>query len=100
MDEFGWGGCLADDMGLGKTVMTLAFLQSLKEKGNDLPNLLVMPTSLIYNWQKETEKFAPKLKTYNYTGTYRDKNTDIFGKYDLILTSYGTLRMDIDFIKN
>ncbi|MDP5121923.1 MAG: SNF2-related protein, partial [Spirosomaceae bacterium] len=63
LKKYKFGGCLADDMGLGKTVMTLAFLQSIKESGEmQKPTLLVMPTSLIYNWQKEAEKFTPKLK--------------------------------------
>lgn len=100
LNKYKFGGCLADDMGLGKTVTTLAFLQSIKEQNAENPTLLVMPTSLIYNWQKEAEKFTPKLKIYNYTGTYRDKNTKIFDKYDLVLTSYGTLRIDIDVIKD
>ncbi len=98
--EYKFGGCLADDMGLGKTIQSLAFLQYQKELGSEHPSIVVMPTSLIYNWLKEIEKFTPNLKTYIYTGTYRDKNTAIFDDYDLILTSYGILRMDIDFIKN
>ena len=99
--EYKLGGCLADDMGLGKTIQALAFLQSQKElKIAENPTLLVMPTSLIYNWLKEIEKFTPNLKTFVYTGTNREKNTEQFDSYDLILTSYGILRIDIDFIKN
>lgn len=99
--EYKLGGCLADDMGLGKTIQTLAFLQSQKEqKLAENPSLLVMPTSLIYNWLKEIEKFTPDLKTFIYTGSNREKNTEQFDDYDLILTSYGILRMDIDFIKD
>ncbi|CAH0996564.1 RNA polymerase-associated protein RapA [Emticicia aquatica] len=99
--EYKLGGCLADDMGLGKTIQTLAFLQSQKELGlAEHPTLLVMPTSLIYNWLKEIEKFTPSLKAFIYTGTNREKNTEQFGNYDLILTSYGILRIDIDFIKD
>jgi SNF2 family DNA or RNA helicase len=99
--EYKLGGCLADDMGLGKTIQTLAFLQSLKEDGlAENPTLLVMPTSLIYNWLKEIEKFTPNLRVFIYTGSNREKNTEQFDNYDLILTSYGILRIDIDFIKD
>ncbi|WP_304232943.1 DEAD/DEAH box helicase [Jiulongibacter sediminis] len=97
--DFNLGGCLADDMGLGKTVMTLAFLQSLKSDGVKHPTLLVMPTSLLYNWQKEAERFTPELKVLVHSGTLRTKDTGHFGEYDLILTSYGVLRLDIDFIE-
>jgi SNF2 family DNA or RNA helicase len=97
--DFNLGGCLADDMGLGKTVMTLAFLQSLKDDGIKNPNLLVMPTSLIYNWQKESERFTPKMKILCHTGGQRIKDTEHFKDYDLILTSYGVLRLDIAFIE-
>ncbi len=104
--DYKLGGCLADDMGLGKTVQTLAFLQSIKEQNLDTgkkradATLLVMPTSLIYNWLKEIEKFTPNLKAFVYSGSNRDKNIKQFDKYDLILTSYGVLRIDIDIIKN
>ncbi|AFK02579.1 SNF2-related protein [Emticicia oligotrophica DSM 17448] len=101
--EYKLGGCLADDMGLGKTIQTLAFLQGIKEnQSGDMhePSLLVMPTSLVYNWLKEIEKFTPELRAFVYTGTNREKNTEQFDNYDLILTSYGILRIDIDVIKN
>jgi SNF2 family DNA or RNA helicase len=99
--DYKLGGCLADDMGLGKTIQTLAFLQSQKELGlTENPTLLIMPTSLIYNWLKEIEKFTPNLKAFIYTGTNREKNTEQFDDYDLILTSYGILRIDIDIIKD
>jgi superfamily II DNA or RNA helicase len=100
LKKYKFGGCLADDMGLGKTVMTLAFLQSLKESGEmQKPTLLVMPTSLIYNWQKEAEKFTPELKILIHVGSNREKNTTHFDDYDLVLMSYGILRIDIEFIK-
>ncbi len=107
--QFRFGGCLADDMGLGKTVMTLAMLQAQKESammgkdGRDdaaRPTLLVMPTSLLYNWELEARKFTPNLRVMSYTGTYRDKSTSQFDGYDLILTSYGIVRIDIDLLKN
>lgn len=96
LNEFHLGGCLADDMGLGKTVQTLTLLQSEKEKGNAGTSLLVMPTSLIYNWEMEAKKFTPDLKILTYTGTLRNKDVSRFSKYDLVLTSYGITRLDID----
>ncbi|GAB4008056.1 hypothetical protein GCM10028808_13290 [Spirosoma migulaei] len=98
--QYRFGGCLADDMGLGKTVMTLAMLQGQKEAGVIEPSLLVMPTSLLYNWELEARKFTPDLRIMVYTGTYRDKNTAQFDDYDLILTSYGIVRIDIDLLSN
>jgi SNF2 family DNA or RNA helicase len=98
--QYHFGGCLADDMGLGKTVMTLAMLQGQKEAGVIEPSLLVMPTSLLYNWELEARKFTPDLRVMVYTGTYRDKNTAQFDNYDLILTSYGIVRIDIDLLSS
>ncbi|MCP1385238.1 DEAD/DEAH box helicase [Runella salmonicolor] len=100
LNNYRFGGCLADDMGLGKTVTTLAMLQYQKEKGANRPSLLVMPTSLLYNWQLEARRFTPQLRVLVYTGTYRDKNPRQFDDYDLILTSYGIVRIDIDMLKN
>ncbi len=107
--QYHFGGCLADDMGLGKTVMTLAMLQNQKEQlaglqpENGTPvartSLLVMPTSLLYNWELEARRFTPDLRIFVYTGTYRDKNTAQFDDYDLILTSYGIVRIDIDLLR-
>ncbi|RJE74373.1 DEAD/DEAH box helicase [Reichenbachiella sp. MSK19-1] len=97
--SYSLGGCLADDMGLGKTVQTLALLQSVHSEEEAGTSLLVMPTSLIYNWEKEAEKFTPKLKILNYTGGKREKNIKGFSKYDLVLTSYGIIRQDIDLLK-
>lgn len=99
LNQYRLGGCLADDMGLGKTVQTLAMLQAQKEVGITEPSLLIMPTSLLYNWALEAEQFTPQLKVFFYTGTYRDKNTEQFNDYDLILTSYGIARLDIDILK-
>ena len=98
--QYRFGGCLADDMGLGKTVMTLAMLQGQKESGATAPSLLVMPTSLLYNWELEARRFTPDLRVMVYTGTYRDKNTAQFDDYDLILTSYGIVRIDIDLLSD
>ncbi len=101
LNNFQFGGCLADDMGLGKTVQTLAFLQSFKENDElNSASLLIMPTSLIYNWEMEARKFTPELKLFIYTGTNRDKNIENFQKYDLIISSYGIIRLDIDILEN
>jgi superfamily II DNA or RNA helicase len=87
---FGFGGCLADDMGLGKTVQVLAMLAE-KQGG---PALVVVPRSLVFNWKQEAAKFAPDLKVLDHTGQNRDKTGTNFKDYDLILTTYGTLRND------
>lgn len=96
LDEVGWGGCLADDMGLGKTLQAITFLQYLKEKYSGSTHLVVCPTSLIYNWQTELEKFAPALNYHIYYGKERDFSEEHFESYDLVLTSYGILRLDIE----
>lgn len=97
------GGCLADDMGLGKTVQTLALLQKIKEEnqlqGLSSTSLIVMPTSLIYNWENEASKFVPELKIGIHTGTSRHKNIERIADYDVILTTYGVLRVDVELLK-
>ncbi|MBX7124182.1 MAG: DEAD/DEAH box helicase [Cyclobacteriaceae bacterium] len=100
LNEFHLGGCLADDMGLGKTVQTLALLQAEKEKGSAGTSLLIMPTSLIYNWEMEASKFTPELKILTYTGTQRNKDVGRFANYDLVITSYGITRLDIESLQH
>jgi hypothetical protein len=101
LNQYHFGGCLADDMGLGKTLETLALLQSQYELSPPpAASLVVMPTSLIYNWQLEAEKFTPQLRVLVYTGTYREKDPAQFAQYDLILTSYGIVRIDVDLLKS
>jgi SNF2 family DNA or RNA helicase len=99
LNEYRLGGCLADDMGLGKTVQTLTLLQSEKEAGRGA-SLLIMPTSLIYNWEMEASKFTPQLRILNYTGTLRNKDIKRFENYDVVLTSYGITRLDIDLLQH
>jgi len=99
LNEYRLGGCLADDMGLGKTVQTLALLLSEKEAGHGT-TLLIMPTSLIYNWEMEANKFTPGLKVLTYTGTLRNKDIKRFENYDLVLTSYGITRLDVELLQN
>lgn len=100
LHDYKFGGCLADDMGLGKTVETLVFLQSLKEsEHNGKPALLVLPRSLLVNWQREAERFTPDLTWYQYFGNERTKNVRVFDDYNLVLTTYGTMLRDIDKLR-
>jgi len=94
LQRFRFGGCLADDMGLGKTVQVLALLES-RRKQDSRPSLVVVPRSLIFNWQQEAARFTPKLRVLTHTGSERIKGNAHFKKYDLILTTYGTLRRDV-----
>jgi hypothetical protein len=94
LQRFRFGGCLADDMGLGKTVQVLALLES-RRKGDSRPSLVVVPRSLIFNWQQEAARFTPKLRVLSHTGSERIKGNAHFENYDLILTTYGTLRRDV-----
>lgn len=93
------GVILADDMGLGKTLQSLAVLQHEKEEGVNTPSLAIMPTSLVFNWLNEATKFTPDLRVMIHTGPQRTKNAQSFAFFDLILTTYGTVRMDIDMLK-
>lgn len=112
LERFGFGGCLADDMGLGKTVQVLALLEERRQKreiaameagkgdgpirrnGVPGPTLVVAPKSLVFNWIQEAQRFTPQLKVLDHTGVNRLKPGDHFENYDLILTTYGTLRND------
>jgi superfamily II DNA or RNA helicase len=99
LDEFGWGGCLADDMGLGKTVQVLTFLQELKNRNPRRTNLVVVPTTLIFNWQAEAAKFTPDLTLFVHRGMDRKKDIDFFADYDIVLTTYGTMRSDVELLR-
>ncbi len=122
LQRFGFGGCLADDMGLGKTVEVLALLESrrvARVNGNTGsegtraadkrapkasqstineafpgPSLVVVPRSLVFNWQQEAVRFTPQLRILTHTGAGRTRGSEHFQEYDLILTTYGTLRRD------
>lgn len=101
LQEFQFGGCLADDMGLGKTVQMLVYLASVKETAETVtPSLVVMPRSLLLNWEREAEKFTPNLKTHIHFGPDRVQDTSIFNQHDLILTTYGIMRRDIEMLKD
>ncbi|WP_417735698.1 SNF2-related protein [Rosistilla oblonga] len=99
--DFQFGGCLADDMGLGKTIQVLALLQTRrlarpKAGQTRKPSLAVVPKSLIFNWIAEAKKFAPRLNIIDYTGNQRAALVDSLGSADLVLTTYGTLRRDVE----
>jgi superfamily II DNA or RNA helicase len=96
LHHIGWGGCLADDMGLGKTLQTLAFLLSVAEQQPNAQLLIVCPTSLLYNWAAELQKFAPGLPYHLYHGSARSLPQPL---PTLLITSYGTLRSDIEQLK-
>ena len=87
------GGCLADDMGLGKTLQTIAMLARIYPK-TKAPTLIVMPRSLLFNWQNEIQRFAPQLTTYTYYGVQRDMKQAL--ESQLILTTYAVLRNDVE----
>ncbi len=102
LKNYHFGGCLADDMGLGKTIQTLALLQKHKEDteagDSKSTSLIIMPTSLIYNWLNEAKKFTPKLRLMVHTGTMRYKSPEVFSNYDVIITTYGISRIDTDLL--
>jgi SNF2 family DNA or RNA helicase len=129
LQRFGFGGCLADDMGLGKTVQVLALLESRRSarangngrRGKKVPkkigrksagkvandhssaprsSLVVVPRSLIFNWEQEAERFTPQLRILTHIGSERTKGSAHFEEYDLVLTTYGTLRRDAVHFKD
>jgi superfamily II DNA or RNA helicase len=100
LQRFGLGGCLADDMGLGKTVQVLALLESRRDlyvRGDrqaPRPSLVVVPRSLVFHWKREATRFTPKLRMLDHTGSLRAAPGEHFSEYDVIITTYGTLRRD------
>jgi len=99
LENLGLNGCLADDMGLGKTIQVIArLIQEREEKKDLLPTLLIGPTSVLGNWQKEVERFAPHLKTLIHHGAKRIKKPEEFQaevlKYDILISSYALARRD------
>ncbi len=129
LSKNGFGACLADDMGLGKTLQALTLLlnasnievdepitpkniepaqidlfnqpKEIAFKGKMAPtSLIIMPTSLVYNWQNEIKKFTPTLKTIIHTGINRTKNIWDFKNFDIVLTTYGVIRNDYELLKD
>lgn len=99
LDTFNFGGILADEMGLGKTVQIIAFMLSQREHGRLGTDLVVAPTTLIFNWQRELATISPSLKVLTLHGPDRVKSTETIACYDVVLTSYTTLLADVRFLK-
>jgi len=97
LNQYQFGGILADDMGLGKTVQTIAFTTSIDQTS---PYLIIGPTNVIYNWEKEIDKFTQRKKTVVYGGNQREKLLKKIPESNYVITSYGILKNDIDFLKN
>ena len=112
LQRFGFGGCLADDMGLGKTVQVLALLDSRRQLRADgqangkrsrtrlEPSLVVAPRSLVFNWKQEAARFTPQLRMLDHSGIGRERSGNHFQDYDVVLTTYGTLRRDALLFKD
>lgn len=106
LDEYGLGGILADDMGLGKTVQVLSVILSYVESSNKddcrIPSLVICPSSLSLNWEEETKKFAPSLKTLVINGDLeeRKRKIDTIKEYDLVIISYDLLKRDIELFED
>ena len=95
LNELGFSGILADDMGLGKTLQVLTLLLRLKQTNKFGPSLLVVPKTLIYNWELEIKKFTPSLTYILHTGKSRERDGVKFSGHDLVITSYALIRFDI-----
>ncbi len=98
---WGLGACLADDMGLGKTIQTLAAILRDHQEGNEKPNLLVCPTSVINNWQRETQKFTPSLTVMPHHGPGRERGerfTQQAAEHQIVITSYGNMTRDRELL--
>ena len=98
--QYGLGACLADDMGLGKTIQLLALLLKDKEEGIDMPVLLICPTSVVGNWQREAKKFAPSLRVLVHHGINRRKKEFLedVTNYDLVISTYALTHRDEDVL--
>ncbi|MFK7737850.1 MAG: SNF2-related protein [Pirellulaceae bacterium] len=104
LHDFRFGGCLADDMGLGKTVQVLAWLEKRRcrkvEAGaKRKPSIVVVPKSLVFNWVEEAKRFAPKLAVVDYTGTERKARLAEAEDYDVLVTTYSTMRNEIEHLR-
>jgi len=98
LNDVSWGGILADDMGLGKTIQALTMLQHYKEITGNLKAIVICPTTLIYNWKNEVEKFTPSLSWHIHHGSLRSRSADELQQHNIIITTYGTLRSDIQIL--
>ncbi|MFH0966639.1 MAG: DEAD/DEAH box helicase [Methanobacteriota archaeon] len=100
--ERGMGACLADDMGLGKTPQTIAYLLAKRDSGIDGPSLIICPTSVAGNWERELQRFAPSLTSYIHHGTGREKAgfSELVSGHDLVITTYPLVGRDHDLISS
>lgn len=99
LNDVGWGGILADDMGLGKTVQALTMLEHYRNiNGGKLKAIVICPTTLIYNWQNEIRKFTPALTYHIHHGNTRTRDVEELQKHNIVITTYGTLRSDIQLL--
>lgn len=98
LKETGWGGILADDMGLGKTAQALSMLLQYKIENDGLKAIVVCPTTLIYNWENEIRKFTPDLTYTIHHGISRGREVEKLQENNIIITTYGTLRSDVQML--
>ncbi len=99
MYQYGLNGILADDMGLGKTLQALTLLQKAKEKKGKEPSLVICPTSVVFNWEAEIQKFVPDLSVLVLSGTDRKSHFKEIKDYDVVITTYALIRRDIEKLK-
>ena len=97
LSKIGAGACLADDMGLGKTLQTICFMAHLINETPGYKSVVVCPASLVFNWEKEFEKFAPHLKVYNFNDSKKNVENILQSEADIVILSYGLLRSKIEF---
>ena len=93
--ETGCGGILADDMGLGKTIQALTMLHHFRHDTGAMKAIVVCPTTLLYNWENEIKKFTPTLTYFIHHGGQRSRSVEELLPFEVIITTYGTLRSDI-----
>lgn len=99
MYKYGLNGILADDMGLGKTLQALAVIQKAKEEDGPMPTLVICPTTVVFNWESEIQKFAPTLSCMKLSGVERKQYFKEIPNYDVVITSYALVRRDIAKLK-
>ena len=100
MYKYGLNGILADDMGLGKTLQALTVLQKAKEVDGPMPTLVICPTTVVFNWESEIQKFAPELSCLKLSGADRKSLFKEIPNYDVVITSYALIRRDIKHFKD
>lgn len=98
LNEFQWGGILADDMGLGKTLQAITLLEYFYQNNPQAaPSIIIVPNSLLFNWQSEFKKFAPNRATLIYHGQKRKEISELANE-SILITTYGTVMMELDFL--